>query len=64
MTEEPVVPIPTTDEPEIPSAIPPAEPVIPTVPGEDIPEAIPVTPTEPEAPADKPREAPETPADQ
>ncbi len=64
ITEVPVVPTPTTDEPEIPSAIPLTEIVIPTVPGEDIPEAVPVIPTVPEIPADEPREKPETPADE
>lgn len=64
MAEDPVVPAPPVNDPETPSEIPPAEPVIPTVPGEDIPKAVPVEPTEPEAPADEPREDPEVPADE
>jgi penicillin-binding protein 2 len=64
-------PVPTPGEPEIPADIPTAEPVapadrptVPTVPGEEIPEAIPVTPTKPEAPADTSRKKPEAPGDE
>ncbi|MFT6177778.1 MAG: penicillin-binding protein 2 [Paracoccaceae bacterium] len=51
-------------EPEAPGDIPRAEPVIPTVPGEDIPEAIPVKPEEPEAPTDLPKAEPVAPGDE
>ena len=53
-----------TPEPEAPGDIPRAEPVIPTVPGEDIPEAIPVKPEEPEAPTDLPKAEPVAPGDE